>query len=712
MGHFIFSFFKELNSATNKNMIALALVLGLISGFLPTFTAINYLIFLFVLIFRIPIGLYTASFAVFSLFSYLFDPVFNKIGYIILTSSFLKPLWTMLYNTPLMRWSGYNNTLVMGSLVCGIIVGGIFYFIIIKSIDKYRKTIFPKIKNIKFLSWIVPSEEKKGIIRISGIVAASAVIASVALILTLFLDPFLKFALGFTLSKTLHKKVYIESLKTKLSAPSLYIKNMQIDNFLITKAYVKFNMENILWRKFDIQNLEIDSKTNASILDVLKKENKTSSKNENFKLPKITLPKAEDILQKQSLKSEAALKKLQKDYENFEKYYKSLNVSQYKKETEKIKNEIQSLKNLNIKTPDDILKAKQKLSQIQKDIKNLQQNADNNIKELQKYKTLLQNDIKNLKTALNEDYQNIKYQFSLVKSGNLVKLSEIYFKPQISKYISLADKVFNKIKPYLKKSEEKREVVIPRRGIYIKYEDKIKIPDFLLENGKISLQTSIAKYKSVLKNISDNQQLLNRPAVVELTGNSKFYKVKLHAQYLKDVQFDGSVDDIKVKKMVFGELAILHPVINSDFNGVYDNDLTLNSIIVFNGAKVVYKKNDKFSKIINNVLSSVTKFKVYVKVQGKNISVSSDLDKIISKALLKVYKAELQKQEKRAFAILNKKINSQLKKYNLDAIDSDIKSFKDMKSYLNKLLKSAQKELVKKEKNNIKNKIFKNLKLF
>ncbi|WP_457564870.1 TIGR03545 family protein [Caminibacter sp.] len=710
MGHFFFSFFKELNSATNKNMIALAFVLGLISGFLPTFTAINYLIFLFVLIFRVPLGLYTASFAFFALISYIFDPIFNKIGYLILSASFLKPIWTFLYNVPFMRWSGFNNTLVMGSLVSGIILGIIFFILIVKSIDRYRKTIFPKIKEIKFLSWIVPSEEKKGIIRISGIVAAGVVIGFVSFILIVFLDPFLKLILAFSLSKTLHKKVYIESLQTKLSSPSLQIKNMQIDNFLITQAYVKFNMENLLWRKYDIEKMTLSAKTNSSILDYIKKTNSKSNAT-SFKLPKIKLPSAKEVLQKQTLKSEIAIKKLQKDYQAFMKYYKSLNIKKYQSQIKEIENQIKMLSKTKINSPQDILKLKKEIANIQNQIKNLQNETKSQIKELKNYKNLLLDDIKNVKTAMKEDYKNISNQFNLVKSGNFVKLSEIYFKPEISKYITLADKVFEKIKPYLHK-EKKEKIVIPRRGIYIKYPDKIKVPDFVLRDGKISLKTSVAKYQGILKDISDNQKLLNKPAVVRITGNSKFYNVLFNASYFDFVKFSGYANNIKLKKLIFKDLEILHPVINTTFKGDYKEKLNLSAIIDFLKTKVVLNKNDKFSKIINQVLAKLENFKVFVKVSGKDIEVSSDLDKIVSNAFMKVYKEKIEKEKQRALNMLNKKINTELQKYKIKGIDADIKSLNDMKGYLNKLIKKAQEVLIKKEKNKIKNQILNKIKLF
>jgi uncharacterized protein (TIGR03546 family) len=340
MGHFLFSFFKELNSSSSKKMISLAFVLGLISGFLPLHNIFLWLILLFVFIFRVPLGLYFASYAVFAIFSYLLDPVFNKVGYFILTLGFLKPLWTFFYNLPLMRWSGFNNTLVMGSFVIGIVLAVPIYFYLNKTIEYYRNSVFPKLRKIKFLSWIVPKEEKKGIIRFSGIIFVVAVTGIISFFLLVLLDPIVKFALEFSLSKATHKKVVIQKVNVSLFNASVDIENMNIDKFLIKRAYLKFDGYYLLWRKYDIKSCVLEAKTNQSLTSIVSNSSnnanaKKSSQN-SFKLPKISLPTPEDILKSQKLVSIQRLEKLKKDYASFQKYIKRQNINKYKEQISKI----------------------------------------------------------------------------------------------------------------------------------------------------------------------------------------------------------------------------------------------------------------------------------------------------------------------------------------------------------------------------------------
>jgi len=168
---FIIKFLKSLNSAESSKAMSLALVLGIISGFLPSFNIVNIIILLVVFSFRIPIGLYFASSTVFAIIGYFLDPIFHYTGLYLLQSSVLNSFWSSLYNTPFLRWSGFNNTIILGSFGWGVVLAPIFYIILNRLSDKYREIVFPKLQKSKLTSWIVPNEIKKqGIFRLSGLI--------------------------------------------------------------------------------------------------------------------------------------------------------------------------------------------------------------------------------------------------------------------------------------------------------------------------------------------------------------------------------------------------------------------------------------------------------------------------------------------------------------------------------------------------------------
>ncbi|MEO1959027.1 MAG: TIGR03546 family protein, partial [Nautiliaceae bacterium] len=490
MKDFLLDFLKELNSSANKHTIVLAIVLGLLSGFLPTFTLFNYVIWFFVLIFRIPLGLYMAAFSFFGGIAYFLDPLFNKVGYFLLTNEYLKPLWTLLYNTPFLRWSGFNNTLVMGSLAIGILVSIILYPILLKGVEIYREVVFSKLSKIKYLSWLVP-KEKKSIFRISGFIAIG-VVGGVFILLFTILTPLVGKILSFVLSKSLHQRVEVRDLKIK----PFEVKMMVLgENFEAKRVRVDFDGYYLMWRKFKVSG-DLDLFTNedltkklASVVSSVNSSKKSLKINFNFDYSK--------IFKGYDFKSLKVLEKLKKDYKKVQSDIKNLKLPDIKE----IEKEIKSIdKNDPIKTAKQIEKIK---SQIDKLLSELKKDE----KLLKEDKKLLEDDLKELKVAIREDYEFIDKEVRYLKEGNLVEFSKAFLAPKIAYYVEFVNDLYEKIKPYLQTHQTSKVVEIPRSGVYIKFEDKIKYPDFVLVRGEVNVKNSLGTYRLKLINISDNQIL-------------------------------------------------------------------------------------------------------------------------------------------------------------------------------------------------------------
>ena len=223
MGFFI-KFLRELNSSSNDKFISLAVVFGLIYGFLPSVNLFSFIILIIVFIIRVPFGLFLVSSVLFKTIGYFLDTIFDKTGYFILTS--FTPFWEFFYNLPLMRWSGFNNTIVMGSLVWGIVIGAFLYIILDKFIRVYREKVFSFLKKYKLLEWLVPEIEKGKIFRISGIVFLVTLLGGISLIIILFFDPILKKAIEISLSKLFNKPVKIETINTSFLDAKIDINNL------------------------------------------------------------------------------------------------------------------------------------------------------------------------------------------------------------------------------------------------------------------------------------------------------------------------------------------------------------------------------------------------------------------------------------------------------------------------------------------------------
>lgn len=80
----------------------------------------------------------------------MLDPIFDSVGAIVLSAESLKPLFTTLYNMPIIPFTRFNNSIVMGSGVVSILLSP-FVFILAKFlVTKYREKVVAKFKESKF----------------------------------------------------------------------------------------------------------------------------------------------------------------------------------------------------------------------------------------------------------------------------------------------------------------------------------------------------------------------------------------------------------------------------------------------------------------------------------------------------------------------------------------------------------------------------------
>ena len=145
----LFSLLKLLNSETGTNQISAGVAAGFILGMTPSFSLQTILIILCIFTFRIQIGAALLSAALFAFPAYLLDNVFHSVGSSALQIKSLIPLYTQLYNMPIVPFTRFNNSVVMGSGLVSIALAPIVYLLARVLIIKYRKSVVERIKNTK-----------------------------------------------------------------------------------------------------------------------------------------------------------------------------------------------------------------------------------------------------------------------------------------------------------------------------------------------------------------------------------------------------------------------------------------------------------------------------------------------------------------------------------------------------------------------------------
>jgi uncharacterized protein (TIGR03546 family) len=146
----VFAFFKLLNSDTGNVSLAAGMTCGFILGMTPVLSLHSLLIFLIIFFFRIQIGAAFATAFFFKFVAFLLDPVFHSVGSYLLEMKSLEPFLTQLFNMPIIPYTRFNNSIVMGSAV---ITFSLAPFVFIASqifINKYRESIVARFQTTKF----------------------------------------------------------------------------------------------------------------------------------------------------------------------------------------------------------------------------------------------------------------------------------------------------------------------------------------------------------------------------------------------------------------------------------------------------------------------------------------------------------------------------------------------------------------------------------
>lgn len=167
----LLAFIKLLHSENGTNQIAWGLTLGVFLGFSPFFSLQTILVLMILFFFRVQFGAAFLSAFVFKFVAFLIDPLADKLGQWALQLEGLRPFWTKLYNIPVVPYSRFNNSIVMGSFLVALFLSPVFYFSFLVLIKKYRTVVGAKleaskawkaIKASKFYLWYLKYEDLAG----------------------------------------------------------------------------------------------------------------------------------------------------------------------------------------------------------------------------------------------------------------------------------------------------------------------------------------------------------------------------------------------------------------------------------------------------------------------------------------------------------------------------------------------------------------------
>jgi len=130
---------KALNDNTSPNQLAAGFAMGAALGLIPEFNLLELMLWLLIIFLQVNIAMALLGALLFAIVGSLFDPLVERLGFGVLSGiPFLQGLWGRLYNVPLVPFTDFNNTLVMGNLLLGLVLGLPVYYGSRAAIITYR----------------------------------------------------------------------------------------------------------------------------------------------------------------------------------------------------------------------------------------------------------------------------------------------------------------------------------------------------------------------------------------------------------------------------------------------------------------------------------------------------------------------------------------------------------------------------------------------
>jgi uncharacterized protein (TIGR03546 family) len=152
------SIIKTLHSEGTPGQVAAGIALGSALGLTPLVNVHNLIIFSLIVLLNVSFGGGMLGWALFVPLGFVLDPVFDRIGASLLLTPSLRPLWTSWYNTPLVPYTNFNNTVVLGSVVGWLVLAVPIFFAAKYGVARYRATIGARVQQSKFYKAITASQ--------------------------------------------------------------------------------------------------------------------------------------------------------------------------------------------------------------------------------------------------------------------------------------------------------------------------------------------------------------------------------------------------------------------------------------------------------------------------------------------------------------------------------------------------------------------------
>ncbi|WP_020612087.1 TIGR03546 family protein [Sediminispirochaeta bajacaliforniensis] len=148
---FIAKLLTALNANSRPGEIAAAIACGCALALIPGGNLLWVVLFILFFLLRLHVATMLVTAALLKPLAHLADPLLHKTGLFILSRSSLQPLFMKASTLPILPFTHFNDTVVMGSLIWSIILWLPLFLLGRLLVKGYRSRLAPKIAGSKMV---------------------------------------------------------------------------------------------------------------------------------------------------------------------------------------------------------------------------------------------------------------------------------------------------------------------------------------------------------------------------------------------------------------------------------------------------------------------------------------------------------------------------------------------------------------------------------
>jgi len=128
-------------------------------GLTPLMNIQNAIVFAAIVLLNVSFAGGLLGWALFVPVGFLLDPLFDRLGRrLLLETPALQPMWTTLDNTPVLALFGFDNTVVLGSVVGWLVLFGPILLLAQRGVIYYRATLGERVRRTRVYHAVVGSQ--------------------------------------------------------------------------------------------------------------------------------------------------------------------------------------------------------------------------------------------------------------------------------------------------------------------------------------------------------------------------------------------------------------------------------------------------------------------------------------------------------------------------------------------------------------------------